>query len=271
RGGGEGCGYAASLGQRKRVAHIPTAEAARSGLILEGQGQARLHLKSNPPWSHQWGPVQIDPASFKTNVETATGGRVEVDAEAGVIRARGALNNYDLDAMLSAMPNAAAKAVHALVHKSRGARLKAVDPAETAIRFAVPRLTVRSPKGLELFDRTHFLDIPWKLEESDPKPILDFFAPPRPGVDEAHLDVSAAGKVTVDFVTDLHQQLALTLEEKGWTKTALVNWIDRRLSTLARRDITRVSSTLFITKALDVISERTGMTLEALARAKFRL
>ena len=57
RGGGESCGYAASLGQRKRVAHIPTAEAARSGLILEGQGQARLHLKSNPPWSHQSGPV----------------------------------------------------------------------------------------------------------------------------------------------------------------------------------------------------------------------
>ena len=55
------CGYAASLGQRKRVAHIPTAqaEAARSGLIFEGQGQARLHLKSNDPWSHEWGPVQL--------------------------------------------------------------------------------------------------------------------------------------------------------------------------------------------------------------------
>jgi hypothetical protein len=53
RGGGEGCGYAASLGQRKRVAHIPTAdaEAARSGVILERQRQARLHLKSKPPWS----------------------------------------------------------------------------------------------------------------------------------------------------------------------------------------------------------------------------
>ena len=38
---------------------IPTAETevARGGLILEGQGQARLHLKSNPPWSHQCGPV----------------------------------------------------------------------------------------------------------------------------------------------------------------------------------------------------------------------
>jgi Integrase core domain len=54
RGGGEGCGYAASLGQRKRVAHIPTAEAERSGLILEGQRQARLHLKFNDPWSHEW-------------------------------------------------------------------------------------------------------------------------------------------------------------------------------------------------------------------------
>jgi hypothetical protein len=63
RGGGEGCGYAASLGQRKRVAHIPTAEAARSGLILEGQRQARLHLKFNDPWSHEWGPVHRPPYS----------------------------------------------------------------------------------------------------------------------------------------------------------------------------------------------------------------
>src|SRR5208282_4420263 len=68
RGGGEGCGYAASLGQRKRVAHIPTAEAeaARSDLILEGQGQARLHLKSNPSWSHERGPVQAPPPSLPT-------------------------------------------------------------------------------------------------------------------------------------------------------------------------------------------------------------
>ena len=30
-------------------------------MILEGQGQARLHLKFNDPWSHEWGPVQVDP------------------------------------------------------------------------------------------------------------------------------------------------------------------------------------------------------------------
>ena len=65
RGGGEGCGYAASLGQRKRVAHIPTAEAARSGLILEGQRQVRLHLKFNDPWSLEWGPVHLACAKRK--------------------------------------------------------------------------------------------------------------------------------------------------------------------------------------------------------------
>ena len=61
----EGCGYVASLGQRKRVAHIPTAEAAGSGLILEGQRQARLHLKFNDLWSHEWGPVQTPPPVIK--------------------------------------------------------------------------------------------------------------------------------------------------------------------------------------------------------------
>jgi type III restriction enzyme len=261
------------------------ANTLRDGLVSNGfervEAQALVRTVAEPIRGLEEGgaafvfsemiPAGIDAASFKTNVENATGGRVEVDVESGVIRARGALNNYDLDAMLGAMPNAAAKAVHALVHKSRGARLKALDLEQAAIRFVVPRLAVRSAKGLELFDRAHFLDIPWKLEGNDPTPILDFFAPPKPGVDEAHLDVSAAGQITVDFVTDLHHQLTLALQEKGWTKAALVNWIDRRLPTSARRDITRISSTLFIMKALNAIADKTGMTLEALARAKFRL
>lgn len=88
---------------------------------------------------------------------------------------------------------------------------------------------------------------------------------------KALLDVSTAGQVTVQFVTDLHEQLSLALAERGWTKNALVNWIDRRLPFSSRRDITRVSSTLFIAKALDVISAKTSMTIEALAKAKFRL
>jgi type III restriction enzyme len=230
---------------------------------LEEGGSAFVHEEPIPEGT--------DAAALKVNVENATGGRVEVDVEKGTIRARGALTDYDRTALLLAMPEAAATAVEALVHRSRGARLKPADAEQDAVLFAVPRLGVRSAAGLQLFDRAHFLDIPWKLEDSDPAPVLDFFAPPKPGADEAHVDVDTGGHVTLAFVTDLHEQLALALQERGWTKNSLVNWLDRRLPFSSRRDITRISSTLFIAKALDAIEAKTGLGIEGLARAKFRL
>ncbi|MET3843782.1 hypothetical protein [Bradyrhizobium sp. OAE829] len=73
----------------------------------------------------------------------------------------------------------------------------------------------------------------------------------------------------VAFVTDLHEQLALALSEKGWTKSALVNWLDRRLPFSTRRDITRVSSTLFIRKVLDTIEQKIGLSSEGQAKQYF--
>tara|TARA_R110002020_G_scaffold126738_4_gene284594 strand:- start:1917 stop:4574 length:2658 start_codon:yes stop_codon:yes gene_type:complete len=230
---------------------------------LEPGGVAYIHEEAVP--------FGLDFQTFEKNILTLTGGRVEFDAEKQVIRARGALTDYDKTALLLALPDAAAGMVEALVHKSRGARLKSIGEEQEALRFAVPRLAVKTSHGLQLFDRGHFLDIPWKLENDDPTQIMDFFVPPRQARDEAHVDVDQTGHVNVQFVTDLHVQLMLNLQERGWTKNALVNWLDRRLPFTARRDITRVSSTLFISKALDYISIQTGMSLEALARAKFRL
>lgn len=216
-------------------------------------------------------PPHVDFEVFRVNVETITGGRVQFDIEKRVIRARGGLSDYDKTALLLAMPDNAASMVEALVHKSRGARLKSIGEEQGAVRFAVPRLGVKTPQGLQLFDRGHFLDIPWRLENDDPALIMDFFVPPKQARDEARVDVDASGNVKLEFVTDLHDQLVLNLQERGWTKSALVNWLDRRLPFSARRDITRISSTLFIGKALDVISAQSGMSLQAVARAKFRI
>src|SRR3954467_5673184 len=57
--GGEDCGYAASLGQRKRVAHIPTADpnAAEASRLNRTTRQARSHLNFGNPWSQVWGPL----------------------------------------------------------------------------------------------------------------------------------------------------------------------------------------------------------------------
>jgi Virulence protein RhuM family len=185
-------------------------------------------------------PADIELAAHMTNIAVATGGRVHIDPETRIIRANGALSDYDRNALKLVLPEAAAKAIDALVHRSRGARLKAPDPTASPIRFAVPQLTVRAGEAWQLFDRAHFLDIPWKLEESDPAPILDFFVPPRNAADEAHIDIDEKQEMKVTFVADLHEQLSLALAIRGWTKNALVNWIDRRLPYSSRRDITRV-------------------------------
>lgn len=221
-------------------------------------------------------PQDLDFEAVKAILEPATGGRVQIDAETGRIAARGALTDIDRTTLVMAVESAGGREsarawTEAFVHKTRGARL-AIRIGEDADRsFSVPRLAVKRNGVWELFDRVHFLDIPWALEACDPAPILRIFAPPSKAADEAHVDVTKEGKATVTFVHDLHEQLSLAMEERNWTKPALVNWIDRALPLAARRDITKVSSTLFISKALDLVMSRPDMPLEALARAKFRL
>jgi len=235
---------------------------------LEPGGSAFVHEDSLPQ--------EVDFEAVRSIIEAATSGRVQIDSATGSIKARGALSDVDRKSLLQAVElaggrDSARSWAESYVHRTRGARLAVQDDAGADRSFSVPRLVVRQNGKLELFDRTHFLDIPWALENCDPAPILAYFALPSKAADEAHLDVTAQGKAVVSFVSDLHEQLSLAMEEHHWTKPALVNWIDRALPRNARLDITRVSSTLFIGKTLDAIMVREGLTLEALARAKFRL
>ncbi len=215
-------------------------------------------------------PVELDLAALAPNIALVTGGRASIDVATGRIVARGALSDYDRTALKLAMPEAAG-AIDAIVARSRGAQLRPLTPDAPPVFFAVPRLGVRRGNTLKLFDRTDFLDTPWKLEEHDGAGVLDFFAAPRGSVDEAHVDVSEGGEVRIDFVDELHRQLGLALEERGWTRPALINWLDRRLPASSRRDITKTSTTLFIAKALDAVDGRYGLELDGLARAKYRV
>jgi type III restriction enzyme len=219
-------------------------------------------------------PAGVDLDALKAVVEGATGGRVTVDMDTGKITARGALSNIDRTTLGLAVESAGGGEAGRLwtdtfVHKTRGARLALRAEAETASGFTVPRLTVMRNGRPELFDRVHFLDIPWALDTCDPAPITMHYAPPSRAVQEAHVDVSTGGHVTLDYIRNLHDQLALELEERNWTKPALINWLDRRLPN--RRDITPVASRLFISKVLDFLMAKQGATVETLARAKFRL
>ncbi|HEY3778594.1 MAG TPA: DEAD/DEAH box helicase family protein [Rhizomicrobium sp.] len=214
-------------------------------------------------------PEGVDPVCYAADIEKVTSGRVVVDIETGKLQARGTLTDYDRNAMRLTAPQWE-KAIEALVLKSRGARLVPAEGERLLVRFAVPCLGVRRNGKWQLFDRTQFLDIPWRLDQCGAAPVLASFVPPQRGQDEAHIDVTAAGQVTI-FVKQLHEQLSLALSEKGWTRPQLINWLDRRLPNASRRDITRASSVTFIDKVLDALEKQHGLALEALARAKYRI
>ena len=213
-------------------------------------------------------PDSLDVSAYQSTIAAITGGRVTLDPVKRTIEARGALNDYDLRNIQMAMPDHT-EMVARFVLKTRNVRFNAPDIGQDYVRFAVPMLCVNKRNQPELFDRAHFLDIPWPLEESAPETILDHFTPPNTIADGALIDVDAVQGLKLRFVTDLHEQLSLALTERGWTRPALINWLDRRLPISARRDIMRVSSTLFIDKVLDTIGKQYAMDLDALARAKF--
>lgn len=215
-------------------------------------------------------PAGVRTAAVADAIHRATGGRAVLDVDRGVLVARGSLTEYDRKALMLAMPSAEA-AVTALAQRSRGANLRSGESFTETVRLAIPRLFVRSGGQLELFDRGHFLDTPWALETCDASAVLDHLAPPVAAGEEARLDVTDQGRLRVDFVSQLHEQLELALQERGWTRPALINWIDRRLPVSSRRDITRTSSTLYIAKSLEVIAEAFGWDLAQLARAKFKI
>ena len=77
-----------------------------------------------------------------------------------------------------------------------------------------------------------------------------------------------AVRVELRFVNQLHEQLALLTFEAGWTVASLANWVDRQIPHI---EIVQSQSALFIHKALSYLIESRGLTVEHLARQKFRL
>jgi type III restriction enzyme len=224
-------------------------------------------------------PQEVDFSDLKPIFETITRGRVTIDFERGVLRANGALSIYDRNSMLIAVETAklegatgsVTRLVETLVLKSRGARLREEAVSATSVEFAIPRLGVRKGNQLNLFDRAHFLDMPWRLDACEGSAILDHFVPPRANADEARLDVTQAGDVTLDYVQGLQHHLDLVMALRGFSRPALINWLDRRMPSKSRQDIQQTHSRLYIDKALSAISERYKLEIDQLSRAKWQV
>jgi type III restriction enzyme len=242
---------------------IEAKEMVRVAPILPGLEDGDAVFRSDPL------PEGLDLEPIRATIAATTGGRVTLNLETRRLESSGALTEQDATTLRLSVPAAVTAALDGLVRQA--AKPLSVAPLAPPAGFSMPTLCVERGGRLELFGREHFLDLPWRLEACDASAILTAFTPPAERVEEARLDISEAGRIGIDYVQDLHEQLALSLGDRDWTLPQLVRWLDRRLAPTTRPDVTQGSAQAFIRAALDALQTRGGYSLDRLARLKFRL
>jgi type III restriction enzyme len=194
--------------------------------------------------------------------------RVQFDPKSREIEVRRPLSRDERNLMHLAFASVkgAGRAIDRLFIKSN--RIQATEvPEGERPPFIVPRLGVLRQGALELFGPDHFLDLPWNLAECDVTPFASGFA--IHGATKAgEIDVSDKGQMKIAFVGQLHDQLALTIQEPAWTLPRLANWIDRGIE---HRDVTKPAARVFIQRALEAVMKARGYTLDQLARYKYEV
>lgn len=150
----------------------------------------------------------------------------------------------------------------------RSNRIQATEvPEGEKPPFIVPRLGIYRQDGLELFGPDHFLDLPWNLAECDPRPFATRFTI-HGDTKAGEIDVTDKGSLKIAFVGQLHDQLAMAVQEPAWSLPRLVNWVDRGIP---HPDITKPAARLFIQHALEAVMKNKSYSLDELARYKYEL
>jgi len=261
------------------------AERLKDGLV-DGAGFDRLEAEElvkkgtgfefdeeKPNWVHKSDALPDTLDATTENVTEAIAklpaslkARVQFDPETREIGVTRALSRDDRNLMQLAFAKVkgADRVIDRLFHKVNHIQATEMPEGEPP-PFLVPRLGIRRQGELELFGPDHFLDLPWNLAECDPAPFANRFAI-RGETRAGEIDVTEKGRMTIAYVGELHDQLAMAIHEPAWTLPRLVNWIDRGIP---HPDVTKPAARVFIHRALEAVMQTKGYTLDQLARYKY--
>ena len=193
--------------------------------------------------------------------------RVTFEPETRTLSVSGAMSSQDRTMLqLAFAPVSGADRVIDRLYRKSNRLLDSELPSDLP-PFIVPRLAIRRQGVLELFSQDHFLDLPWDLATCDPSPFADRFEI-QDSTLTGDIDVTERGRMRIDFVGQLHDQLAMAIQEPAWTLPRLVNWIDRGIP---HPDVTKPAARIFIHRALEAVIERKGYSLDQLARYKYEV
>ncbi|MHB9036588.1 MAG: DEAD/DEAH box helicase [Armatimonadota bacterium] len=193
--------------------------------------------------------------------------RVTFDPASSLLTVQGAINEIEMAELQNRFGEEHDRAaVERIYHRLQGHPV--VSTAPTREPFTVPALALYVDGELEFFDDSHFLDSDWNLSKCNPSLSEGEFPSDVAAGAVGEIDISQSGQVETRFVDQLHDQLSLITVEPGWTVAGLANWLDRQIP---HPDITQAQSSLFIQNVITNLIEVRGLTLEQLARRKFRL
>jgi type III restriction enzyme len=196
--------------------------------------------------------------------------KIDFDPQTNTLSVQAAMTETDKAALQDCFTRDEDKAtVERLYHRSRGVTPASVTPVSEREPFHIPMLGIRVDGVLELFDDSHFLDLPWQIADCDVT-LTESEFPSRVTAGAAgEIDVSQSGALAVtNFVNDLHEQLSLITAEPGWTVGKLATWLDQQVP---HPDIVQSQSSLFIYNVVNHLVESRGIPVEQLARFKYRL
>jgi type III restriction enzyme len=210
----------------------------------------------------------IDLTPIAKQVAAVTNNRVTLNPQSRRFAAA-ELTKSDAVTLQLTVPAILADQLHAFIRKFDEAPQKEVFSFSPG--FSTPLLAVRKEDQAEIFDQSHFLDYPWRLEACDASLIADRFAAPSSQDQEAIVDIVQQGRIGVNFVTRLQKDLALAVDERDWPYPRLVRWLDARLAFAKGPDVTQASAQMFIKAGLAALMANDRFNLDDLRHYRFRL
>lgn len=197
--------------------------------------------------------------SFQTRADTK---------ETEIVWTGGLLTTKQADALAAVfeMPEDR-RAVAKVQRKTEG---RHTNPAAFGDLFNVPQLAVAdpsAPKGWTLFDTTD-ADVTWTLDECDAALGEDALDPAKTTATGATIDVKAEGRLAVELLTRLAEQMQLRDLRGPKTPEAFVDWLDAEVKV---PEATQPQKRAFLGRIFVHLNAKRGLTFETLLPLRWRL
>ncbi|MYB64416.1 DEAD/DEAH box helicase [Candidatus Poribacteria bacterium] len=141
-------------------------------------------------------------------------------------------------------------------------------PAEQGETFKVPKLMVQQNQTFLDFEASRFLETVWQLSECDAELTEEEFPSEFDTGERGEIGISEEGRVEMQHLGVLHQQMSLLAPDKNWDAARLADWLDR---TILHLDILRRESLPFLQRLVKYLIEERDMPIALLIRNKYAL